>query len=154
MISQTMEYALRAMTNLASLGDAVGTSEKLAEATQTPHDYLSKVMRDLVRSGLVTSTRGRQGGFALARPASKISVLDIVNAVEPLRRITSCPLGNPSHTKLCPLHRCLDYAMAQIEHAFASNTLSDLVDGTAVPMGCRRLVGVGRAADLKRSENQ
>jgi Rrf2 family nitric oxide-sensitive transcriptional repressor len=153
MISQTMEYALRAMTHLASLGDAVGTSEKLAEATQTPHDYLSKVMRDLVRSGLVTSTRGRQGGFALARPASKISVLDIVNAVEPLRRITSCPLGNPSHTQLCPLHRCLDDAMAQIEHAFASNTLSDLVDGTAVPMGCRRLVGVGLAADLKRSEN-
>lgn len=151
MISQTMEYALRAMTRLASLGDAIGTSEKLAEATQTPHDYLSKVLRDLVRAGLVTSTRGRQGGFGLARPASAITVLDIVNAVDPLRRITSCPLGDPSHTQLCPLHRCLDDAMAKIEQAFESNTLSDLVAGAAVPMGCRRLVGMGLTVDPKRT---
>lgn len=154
MISQTMEYALRAMTRLASLGEGGGTSEKLAEATQAPHDYLSKVMRDLVRAGLVTSTRGRQGGFALARPASAITVLDIVNAVDPLRRITSCPLGDPSHTQLCPLHRCLDNAMAQIEQAFASSTLRDLVEGASAPIGCRRLAGLGLAMDVKTPERR
>lgn len=154
MISQTMEYALRAMVHLASLGDGVGTSERLAAATHAPHGYLSKVMRDLVRAGLVSSSRGRQGGFALARPASAISVLDIVNAVDPLRRITSCPLGDPAHTQLCPLHRCLDDAIERTEHAFASNSLSDLVKCSPASTRCRRLVGVGQTIELRIPEQQ
>lgn len=134
MVSQTVEYALRAMSHLASLRHAA-TSVEIAGATKVPHGYLSKVMRDLVCADLVRSYRGRRGGFILARELAAISVLDIVNAVDPIHRIDHCPLGNPLHAALCPLHKCLDDAIAHIEQTFARATLGG-VAATAALDGC------------------
>lgn len=130
MFSNTTEYALRAAVYVASLGGQSVRSERIAEVTKVPSGYISKVMRDLVVAGLVTSQRGPNGGFALARPAEAISVLDVVNAVTPIHRITSCPLGNPEHLNLCPLHRRLDDAIAGIERAFSATTLAEIVGGS------------------------
>ena len=126
MISQTIEYALRAMNNLAFLAGEATTSEAIATATRIPQAYLSKVMRDLVRADLVKSFRGPHGGFVLARDADSITLLDIVNAVDPIRRIASCPLDDPGHAGLCPLHRCLDDAMAHMEQRFRSTSLGSV----------------------------
>src|SRR5689334_15256620 len=123
MISQTIEYALRAMNTLAMLNGAASTSEAIAAATQVPQGYLSKVMRDLVRADLVQSFRGPRGGFRLARDPSTISLLDIVNAVDPIRRISACPLKDPHHVDLCPLHRCLDDVLAHTEQRFRCTSL-------------------------------
>src|SRR5690349_511493 len=112
MFSSTVEYALRAMMHLASLDGAPETSERIAAQTRVPSGYLSKVMRDLVVADLVTSFRGRRGGFVLARPPASITILDVVSAVDPIRRIDKCPLDNPAHAELCPLHRRLDQALA------------------------------------------
>jgi Rrf2 family protein len=129
LFSQTIEYALRAVVHLASLdGDPV-TSETIAGATQVPQGYLSKIMRDLVVAGIADSRRGPHGGFTLARDPARISILDVVNAVDPIRRIDRCPLGNPEHMKLCPLHRRLDDAAAQIESTFRSTSIAELVSG-------------------------
>ena len=127
MISQTNEYALRAMIHLAGLkpGDSVN-SETIAVRTKVPQGYLSKILRDLVLVGLVKSQRGPNGGFCLARPASKTSILDIITAVDPIQRIHHCPLGNPAHVKLCPLHQRLDDAFAQIERSLGETTLEEL----------------------------
>lgn len=127
MFSQTVEYALRAMVYLAGNQEEASSSEKIAEATRVPPGYLSKVMRDLVVSGLVLSQRGPNGGFSLARPPARISILDAINAVDPIRRITECPLGNPLHTKLCPLHQRLDHALATIEAEFAKTSLDEII---------------------------
>src|SRR5207247_914616 len=76
-------------------------------------------------AGLVTSRRGLGGGFALARPAAEVTIWDVVEAVEPIRRIRTCPLGLASHrARLCPLHRKMDDALAQIEQAFKGTTLA------------------------------
>lgn len=140
MISQTIEYALRAMAHLATLeeGRAVN-SETIAEHTQVPRGYLSKVLRDLVVAGLVASQRGPNGGFALARAASEISILDVVNAVDPIARITECPLGNPAHVQLCPLHRRLDDALQTIEQQFRETSLEDLQKSNSRATVCREL---------------
>lgn len=135
MFSQTVEYALRAMSHLASLGGSAATSAAIAHATRVPHGYLSKVMRDLVCADLVRSTRGRRGGFVLARPAAGISILDIVNAVDPIHRVEHCPLDNPMHVRLCALHQCLDDALAQIERTFRKVTLGSVLE-TSEKQGC------------------
>ena len=130
MVSQTVEYALRAMGHLAVLDGIPTTAQSIAATTRVPQGYLSKIMRDLVCAQLVRSFRGRRGGFVLARPPARISVLDIVNAVDPIRRIDCCPTGNPMHVNLCPIHRCLDDALGQMEERFRSASLVSVVDAT------------------------
>lgn len=127
LISQTIEYALRAAVWLADNVEGQ-TTQQIAEATQVPPSYLSKVLQSLRRAGLVNGQRGQGGGFTLAMPAARISVLDVINAVEPIERIRVCPLGIPSHgVRLCPLHKKLDDALAHVTEAFASTSLSELV---------------------------
>ncbi|MEZ4388513.1 MAG: Rrf2 family transcriptional regulator [Candidatus Krumholzibacteriia bacterium] len=137
MISQTAEYALRAMVWLASRPEQAHGTPQIARASQVPPGYLSKVLQKLARAGLVASTPGRSGGFRITRPATEISVLDVVNAVDPVQRIHTCPLGLRSHgTVLCPLHRRLDDAAAAMETAFAGSTLAELLreDTTSPPL--------------------
>jgi Rrf2 family nitric oxide-sensitive transcriptional repressor len=126
MFSSTTEYALRASVFLASLNGDSASSERISEATKVPPGYISKVMRDLVVARLVESQRGPNGGFTLSRDPSSITVLDVVNAVTPIQRIESCPLGNPTHLNLCPLHRRLDDAIASIQEAFRKTTLAEV----------------------------
>lgn len=142
MLSQTVEYALRAMTFLAatSPGEALN-SETIAERTKVPKGYLSKILRDLVVASLVDSQRGPNGGFTLSRPPGKITMLDVVNAVDPIKRIKKCPLGNPAHLHLCPLHRRLDDAIATIEEEFRRTSLAEVLE-TSAKTGprCRTLI--------------
>ncbi|MFM7109471.1 MAG: RrF2 family transcriptional regulator [Planctomycetaceae bacterium] len=137
MLSQTVEYALRAATYLAAEAGASRKLGQIAGATKVPNAYLSKVMQQLVRAGLVTSRRGVGGGFALAKPSEKIRILEVVQAVEPIQRITACPLGLAAHgRRLCPLHRRLDDALASMEKAFAATTLAEVLaePATSVPL--------------------
>lgn len=145
MFSQTVEYALRAVAHLAYEAPNPRTTEQVAEATRVPPAYLSKVLQALSRGGIVKSQRGVGGGISLARPAEELTILEVVNAVEPIQRIKSCPLGLKSHgVRLCPLHRRIDDAMATVEAAFGSTTLAEiLAEPTHSPPLCD--VGVDRA---------
>jgi Rrf2 family nitric oxide-sensitive transcriptional repressor len=130
MFSQTVEYALRAAVALASDSTAAQRVVDLAPATQVPPDYLAKVMNQLVRAQLVRAQRGRNGGYTLTRPPEHISLLEVVNAVDPLRRITHCPLNLRAHAgRLCGLHRKLDNALQHMEEALADSTLAEMAAG-------------------------
>ncbi len=132
MISRTAEYALRAMTYLAIDPDNPRTVREIAAATKVPEGYLSKVMQGLNRSGLVRSQRGLHGGFTIDRDPRELTILEVVNAVDPLPRITTCPLGLPSHgADLCPMHRRLDDAVAMVQKAFGESTLAELLEEPA-----------------------
>lgn len=134
MISQTAEYALRAMVFLA-MRSAAATGQEIAETTKVPPGYLSKIMQQLVKSKLVNSQRGIGGGFALSLQPAQISILDVINAVDPIERITSCPLGIKSHGfNLCPLHKRLSDATAHVEDAFSRSTLMELVEDSKHPL--------------------
>lgn len=128
MISQTTEYALRAVVWLARRPDEQQGTKKISDAIQVPSGYLSKVLQKLTRAGLLVSSPGRRGGFRLVRSPEDIRVLEVVNAVDPIQRIQSCPLGLETHgPNLCALHRQLDDNLARTEEAFASTTISDLL---------------------------
>jgi Rrf2 family protein len=128
MFSQTVEYALRAMVFLAGSPDTPRTSEQIADITQVPHAYLSKVLKGLCNSGLIRSQRGMGGGFTMAKKPDSLTILEVVNAVDPIRRIKTCPLGISSHgVRLCPLHKRLDDALASVENAFRATTLAEVL---------------------------
>lgn len=124
MITQTAEYALRAMVYLADQAGPKTTGE-IAEKTLLPNGYLSKVMQSLVKAGLVNAQRGLHGGFVLTVSPHEMTVLQVVNAVEPIRRFHECPLGLHG-INLCPLHRKLDDAAKSIEESFGDTTIADL----------------------------
>ena len=93
MISKTAEYALRAVACMASSPDRPLSADHLAEQTQVPRRYLSRVLQDLCASGMIQSRPGPGGGYELCMQPEKISILDIIYTVEPIARIKSCPLG-------------------------------------------------------------
>ena len=128
-ISQTAEYALRAVTWLAA-HDAERTNQQIAHGTQVPSGYLAKVLQSLGRADLVRSQRGMGGGFSLSRTPAQITALEVINAVDPIRRILSCPLALENHCEdLCPLHRRIDEAIGLVERAFGDTTIAEL-EGT------------------------
>jgi Rrf2 family protein len=128
MFSQTVEYALRAIVALAYRHDEPSTSQQLAEFTRVPAPYLSKIMQSLVRTGIVNSQRGLRGGFRLAIAPDELTLWQVVDAVDPVKRITSCPLDIASHgARLCALHRRLDNAMGMVEDAFRDTTIAQVL---------------------------
>jgi len=128
MLSQTVEYALRAMVVLADQAPTPQTNEQIAQTTLVPSAYLSKVLQSLGRAGILRAQRGLHGGFSLTRPAEEITLLEVVNSVAPIQRIHECPLGLPTHgAMLCPLHRRLDKALEMVEEAFGDTTLAEIL---------------------------
>jgi Rrf2 family transcriptional regulator, nitric oxide-sensitive transcriptional repressor len=147
MLSQTVEYALRAIVWLAGHPADPQTNQQIANATLVPAGYLAKVMQELGRNGLVTAQRGKRGGFLLARPSEKVSVLDVVNSVEPIQRIRECPLGIAAHgSRLCPLHKRLDAAMAMIEKAFRETSIANVLAEPSRSKPLCRIAGVQNVA--------
>lgn len=129
MFSQTTEYALRAMSCLALAPDQLVPTNTLATMTKVPSNYLAKVLQQLATAKLITGRRGVGGGYRLARPAAQINLLDVVNTVGTLQRITTCPLGLANHgTNLCPLHRTMDNAAATLIKMLDGVTLQNLID--------------------------
>ena len=137
MISQTVEYALRAVVTIAQHDGQPCTAKKLAEITLVPLPYLSKLMQGLVKSGIMSSQRGLHGGFVLKKDPEELTILDVVDVVEPFQRIHTCPLNIDSHGKtLCPLHRRLDKAMEMTETIFRETMVAMMLaeQGSVSPL--------------------
>jgi len=138
MLSTTAEYALRIMIALTESVGGPSTSESIARSTQVPSDYAVKVLQMLGRANLVRAQRGRGGGFQLSCDPKTTSLLDVVSVIDPLKRITQCPLGRPEHDGgLCPLHRRIDEVTAQLESSLRSMTLQSVVDDSTGSALCQ-----------------
>ncbi|PRQ03701.1 HTH-type transcriptional repressor NsrR [Enhygromyxa salina] len=127
MLSKTAEYALRATVWLAREPGKTEPAARLASCIRVPRRYLHKVLQDLVAAGLVHSRPGPGGGYTLSHDPAEISILDVVNAVEPIPRIHDCPLGLSTHTSLCPLHQALDQSYAAMEESLGKVSVADLL---------------------------
>lgn len=131
MISQTAEYALRAIVYLADQRGSPRTTAQIAEATQVPPGYLAKVMQSLSRTKLVHSQRGLNGGFTLTRDPATLPMMEIIVAVDPIRRFHQCPLGlDTHHEDLCALHRNLEEAAQMLERKFTETSVADLLNAS------------------------
>jgi Rrf2 family transcriptional regulator, iron-sulfur cluster assembly transcription factor len=139
------DYAVRAMLALAcGRGERLLSAPRIAEEMTIPPRFLPQVMGDLVRAGLVTSEPGRAGGYRLARPASAISLLTIIEAIEGDSRRKTCVLrGGPcAEDGLCAVHAAFFAAEDALVRALDDVTLADVAGPGP---DCRYPVGRGPA---------
>jgi Rrf2 family nitric oxide-sensitive transcriptional repressor len=122
MFSQTVEYALRAMVQLATDSSDLSTTKDIAKNAKVPGAYLAKVLQALRRDGLIHARRGVGGGVSLAKPAGKITLLDVIEAVEPLKRT-----AGPKVASAVQLQKSMDAAVGELRATFARETLADMV---------------------------
>jgi Rrf2 family protein len=81
-VSAKVDYALRAMAELAAAPPGLTTAEQLASAQSIPPKFLESILSQLRSAGLVASQRGAEGGYQLARPAGEISVAEVIRELE------------------------------------------------------------------------
>src|SRR3954468_18850780 len=91
-LSKKADYALMAMQHLArkTSGAASTSAREIAEQYDIPIELMAKVLQRLVRLGLLVSTQGTRGGYTLSRPASAISVADVIQAIDGPLTVTAC----------------------------------------------------------------
>ncbi len=129
LISQTAEYALRAIVSLAQHPEKPLTTAEIALATKVPEFYLSKVLHSLAKGEIVHSKRGVHGGYILSRPSDQIQLLSVINAVDPIRKIQSCPLKLNAHTQnLCALHKRINQSIQLMEDVFKEATIQTILE--------------------------
>lgn len=148
LLSEAAEYGLRAVVWLAQRPRTPYKTRQIAAGTQTAPGYLLKSLQALSKAGILSGQRGSSGGFSLVSDPESLTVLEVINAVDPLERIHVCPLGLEAHGKrLCPLHRRIDDAIASIERAFKDTTIAEVLrnPSRSIPL-CPGLY-LGDAAD-------
>jgi len=144
MLSQRARYALRALVHLASRQDpgpaAIG---EIAEAAAAPRKFLEAILLELKRRHLLVSTRGRFGGYALARPASEISFADVIRALDGPLALAPCasktayrPCETCPTVEDCPVHPALVRARDAVAEVLEAWTLdSAAAPGARLPEG-------------------
>lgn len=111
MVSMTSEYALRALSYLASQGNGNSVlGRDLARQVNVPANYLSKILLSLRRAGLVSTVRGTGGGYRLQRAPHRIRLSQIVDLFDGAANREGCVLGHD--------HRCDDDNSCSAHHAW------------------------------------
>lgn len=130
--STACEYAIRALTVLADEpAERWVLRITIAETGGLPAPFMGKILKDLVRAGLLESVRGRGGGYRLARPAAEIRLIDIREAIDGTRDLDSCAVGlDPcSDATPCPLHDDFKRVRETIRDYLTTTTLDQVVTG-------------------------
>lgn len=154
MLSQTTEYALRAMAALALSPDRLVPTTFLASQTKVPPNYLAKVLQHLAAAGLITGRRGVGGGYRLQRPPREIRLLDVVNAIGEIRRLNGCSTEQPEFSgAFCALHRKTDEAIAAVIQVFSTATLQDLLSDSKNGGPLCTAAGVPQTRDLTMAKS-
>ena len=134
-LTRGAEYAVRAMTYLARYPEGhVASLHEIGEAQDIPESFLAKILQSLVRAGLTVSQRGAHGGFALARPASEITMRDVIEAVDGPVALNQCVLWPEDCRRSgdCETHKAWAMAQAQLMDVLDTVTLRTLAP---IPVG-------------------
>jgi Rrf2 family protein len=127
--SKKCEYGMQAILFLAALeSGSLVSAEDISKALKIPKEFISKILQSLRESGLISSSKGKSGGFSLAKPASRIKLIDVVAAIDGLDMFDSCVLGFPecSPTHPCPVHNTWGALRTQTYDMLTSETLDKL----------------------------
>jgi Rrf2 family protein len=128
-LGRRADYSLRAVLHLARHDDGEPRSaRRIAEAMDVPASWLPRLLADLVDAGLLVSVTGRSGGHRLARPPDQISLLEVVDAVEPERSPTCVLRGGPCAWEgRCAFHEPWAAAKQAMLDRLAATTFADVV---------------------------
>lgn len=132
--SRACAYAIRALARLARQSPFEPLKARdIAAQESIPSAFLAKVLHQLVKAGLVTSSPGLTGGFRLRLPAAEITLLEIVQAVDGLAQFTQCftGLGECSEKSPCPMHESWKQVRASILNYLRGTTLAQVAEAWA-----------------------
>lgn len=141
-VSARADYAIRALIELAAAtGDTPVRAESLAAAQAIPSKYLETLLADLRRARLITSRRGIQGGYTLARPASSITLADVIRAIDgPLAGVRGSAPEDVAYPGAAAKLRDVWVAVrASLRGVLETTTLADVASGE-LPLSVRRLL--------------
>jgi cysteine desulfurase len=104
-----------------------------ASALDIPRNYLSKILHALARAGLLTSSRGKSGGFRLARPADQVTLWSVVQEFDRMPEQRRCLLGRPvcSDRTACAAHDAWKRTAESVAAFFRGTTVADLLKDVA-----------------------
>lgn len=129
-ITRQADYAVRAMLYLARLepNDRAATS-KIAEVQKIPPSFLAKIISQLSIAGLIHTSRGAKGGVLLSRPASAISLLEVVEAIDGPISLNECTLSPNicDFSDDCPMHKIWCETQSELITKLRKSTFADFV---------------------------
>ena len=126
-LSNTSQYAINIMVAITEHNEAkLLNAKSISEKFEIPYKYLTRIMPQLVNANLITSTRGREGGYSLAKEPSEINIVEIVHAVNESMHSSKCILkaGNCDAENKCALHDSWRAPKKAIGIMFKSTTLA------------------------------
>jgi Rrf2 family protein len=129
LITRETDYAVRTILYLARENDLMASATEISHAMHIPRSFLAKILQRLVRSRLLASTRGAQGGFRLTKKPSAISLLEIMEAIQGTAAINLCAVDK-NHCKLsaaCSVHPVWVDIRKEVEKRLARQTIGDLL---------------------------
>ena len=139
-LTRAADYAVRAMIHIGSLPeDSVALKDDIAHAQHIPPSFMAKILRRLVKTGLLHSARGVNGGFGLARAAAEINLLDILEGIEGPIQLNEC-VPDSEHCTLshdCPVSTVWLEVQNQMTVLLRATTLEALL---AAPRKNKRVV--------------
>jgi Rrf2 family protein len=140
-IPRKIEYALRAMIHLADNPESVARGTEIARDEHIPKYYLEKVVRDLMRGGLVRARRGPGGGYQLARPPETISFRDVIEAVEGPITLNLCVEGGSqcSLQPTCRMFRVWEEGQRSLLDIFSHTTIREIAASQPSPSFFKRM---------------
>lgn len=133
-LSKLADYGIVIMTHMARGRARQHATHDIAEATQVPAAMASKILKSLVRSGLLTSNRGANGGYVMTRDPAGVTVAEVVEALEGPIALTSCTDDSDSDCgieSLCPTRTNWQRINDAIRAALAEISIGEMA--TAIP---------------------
>jgi Rrf2 family protein len=135
MLSNSCRYGIRAVIYLASQSLANGKTgiKKISEDLKLPTPFLAKILQQLAKQKILSSSKGPHGGFALLKDPKKITLLDIVNAIDGYDIFTNCIMHNGSCEGVkkdkmrCSLHDDYEKSRKELIKLFSNRTIHELV---------------------------
>jgi Rrf2 family iron-sulfur cluster assembly transcriptional regulator len=135
MLSNSCRYAIRAIIYLASQPLSVGKTgiKKISKDLNLPTPFLAKILQQLAKQKILSSSKGPHGGFSLLRDPRKITLLDIVNTIDGYDTFTNCVMHNGSCEGVhadkmkCPLHEDYEKSRKELIKLFSNRTIHELV---------------------------
>jgi Rrf2 family protein len=141
MLSNSCRYGIRAVIYLASqpLSNGKTGIKKISSDLELPTPFLAKILQQLAKQKILSSSKGPHGGFSLLKDPRKITLLDIVNTIDGYDTFTGCVMqkgtceGVEMEGKHCPLHKDYEKSRKELIKLFSNRTIHELVIKSKTP---------------------
>jgi Rrf2 family iron-sulfur cluster assembly transcriptional regulator len=135
MLSSSCRYGIRAVIYIASQPASSGKIgiKQISKDLDLPSPFLAKILQQLAKQKILSSSKGPHGGFSLRKDPMKIALIDIVNTIDGYDTFTDCIMHNGScegvekEAKQCPLHHDYEKSRKELIKLFSNRTIHELV---------------------------